>query len=169
GGGNGVEQKRALAAHLCDIARGREAVVGAVGDGRVVVAGLRGAAVAAQVDAPGVVTAAGEEIHSRGIGAPRHLQVEGRLRSHGRAVHEQDSAGRARGIAGVLVPQKQADIAALVGPVLLAADDGGWGNGLVYGGGSSFSAYHPGFSVTSSAGPSRRAQAASRSRRGREG
>src|SRR5262245_52348949 len=124
-GRNPVDQKRPLAAHLLDIGRGRKAVVGAVGDGRVVVAGLGRAAVALHVDAPGVVAAAGEEIHDRGIGTPRHLQVEGRLRSHGRAVHEQDSAGRAGGIAGVLVPQEQADIAALLGPMLLAADDGG--------------------------------------------
>ncbi len=129
---NPVDQKRALAAHLFDIARGREAVVGAVGDGGVVVAGLGGAAVALHVDAPGVVAAPREEIHGRGIGAPRHLQVEGRLRGHGRAVHEQDSAGGARGIAGVLVPQEQADLAALLGPVLLAAHDGGGRNGLVH-------------------------------------
>src|SRR5215471_15010182 len=124
-GRNPVDQKRALTAHLFDIARGREAIVGAVGDGRVVVAGLGGAAVALHVDTPGVVAAPREEIHRRGIGAPRYLQVEGRLRSHGRAVHEQDSAGGARGIAGVPVPQEQADVAALVGPVFFAADNGG--------------------------------------------
>src|SRR6266404_1471533 len=106
--------------------------VGAVADGRVVVAGLGGAAVALHVHAPGGVAAPREEIHRRGVGAPRHLQVEGRLRGHGRAVHEQDSAGGARRIAGVLVPQEQTDIAALLGPVLLAAHDGGGRNGLVH-------------------------------------
>src|SRR5439155_26877281 len=61
-GGNPVNEKRAIAAQLLDIARGREAVVGAISDRRVVVAGLRGAAISLQVEAPGVVAARGEEI-----------------------------------------------------------------------------------------------------------
>src|SRR6266478_2663474 len=41
-------------------------------------------------------------------------------------------AGDPSGPAGVLVPQEQTDIAALLGPVLLAAHDGGGRNGLVH-------------------------------------
>src|SRR6185295_7693947 len=121
----------ALAAQLLDIAGGGKAVVGAVGDGRVVVAGLGGAAVTLHVHAPGIVAARGKELHDRGIGTPS-LQVEGRLRRHRGAVHEQNPARRPRRIAGILVPQEQTDIAALVGPVLLAADGGGRRNGLVH-------------------------------------
>ncbi len=87
-----VDQQRPLAAQLLDIARGGEAIVGALRDRRVVVAVLGGAAVALHVDAPAVEAAAREQIHHRGIRPARHLQVEGRLRGHRRAVDEQDRA-----------------------------------------------------------------------------
>jgi hypothetical protein len=103
-GRDAVEQQRLFAAQLLDIGCGGKAVVGAMGDRRIVVARLSRAAVSLHIDAPGVVAARGKEIHGRGIGAPRYLQIEGRLRRHGGAVDEQDAPGRTGWIAGVLVP-----------------------------------------------------------------
>jgi hypothetical protein len=81
-GRDAVHQQRALSPQLLDIGRGREAVVGAERDRRVIVAALLGAAVALHVDAPGVVAVEGEVLHRRGIRPARHVEVEGRLARH---------------------------------------------------------------------------------------
>ena len=66
---------------------------------------------------------AGEIVHRRGVRPARHLQVEGRLRRHRRAVHEQDGAALLARPARAS-PTGTAWHVALVGPVLLALDDG---------------------------------------------
>ena len=116
-----VDQQRARPAQLPDIGRGRVAIVGAERDRRVVVAVLGGAAIALHVDAPGVVALLGEVLHGGGIRPARHLEIEGRLRGHRGAVHEQDRAAGLGRIARDLVPQEQLDVA-LVGPVLGAGN-----------------------------------------------
>ena len=77
------------------VGRGLE-VVGADGDVGVDVAMLVRPPVALHVDAPGVVAEAREVVHRRGVGAPGHLEVEGRLGGHRRAVDEQDRPSRRR-------------------------------------------------------------------------
>src|SRR5262249_55515342 len=91
---------------------------------------LVGAAVTLHVDTPGVEALRREIVHGRGDGSPRDLQVEGRLRAHGGAVHEQDGAALLRR-RRLLLPQEQADIA-LVGPMLFAADNVAGRVGLVH-------------------------------------
>ncbi len=95
-------------------------VVGAVGDVVLDRARLVRAAVALVVHRPGVVAQAREVLHCRGVGTARHVEVEGRLRGHRRAVHEEDGAARLRARRGLPVPEKQAHVA-LVYPVLGAA------------------------------------------------
>src|SRR5689334_5661096 len=51
----------------------------------------------------------------------RHVQVEGRLRRHRRAVHEKN--GSFGGVAGVLAPEKKLDVA-LASPVFGAVHGG---------------------------------------------
>ena len=99
---------------------GRE-VVGAVGDVVVLRAVLVGAAVALVVHGPGVEAARREPVHHRGIRPARHVEVEGRLRRHRRAVHEEDGAAlRHARRRGLLVPQEELHVA-LLRPVLGAA------------------------------------------------
>jgi hypothetical protein len=103
------------------VGRGLE-VVGAVGDVAVDVALLAAAAVAFHVDAPADEAALGEPVHHRRIRPAGHAQIEGRLRGHRRAVHEQHRR-LAVGRADELFPQEQAHIAVdglLDGPVFLA-------------------------------------------------
>jgi hypothetical protein len=114
--GDAVDQQRPLAAQALDIGRGAAAVLGAIGDRGVVVAGLGGAAVTLHVHRPGVIAVAGEELHRRGVRPPRHVEVEGRLRGHRGAVDEQDRRPRLGGIGGALVPQEQIHLA-LAGPM----------------------------------------------------
>ncbi len=117
-----VDQEGALAAQPLDVGRGREAVVGAEGDRRIVVASLFGAAVALHVDAPGVVAVMGEPFHHRRIRAARDVEIEGWLARHRRAVHEQhDPLGVGR-IPGAFVPQEELHVAFLGGPVLGAGE-----------------------------------------------
>ena len=125
-----VDEERPRAARLEDVVGGGRKVVGAGGDVGIDVAALVGAAVAFHVDAPGVETLRCEEVHGRGIGDARHREVEGRLRGHRRAVHEQDRAGPL-GRAGALLPQEQPDIA-LRRPMLLPLNGGRPADRLVH-------------------------------------
>ena len=125
-----VDEERPRAARLEDVVGGGRKVVGAGGDVGIDVAALVGAAVAFHVDGPGVETLRREEVHSRGIGDARHREVEGRLRSHRRAVHEQDRAGLL-GRAGAFLPQEQPDVA-LRRPMLLPLNGGRPADRLVH-------------------------------------
>ena len=103
-------RKLAIAARAKDVVGGRGQVVGAVGDVAGDVALLVAAAIALHVDAPADEAALGEPVHHRRVGPARHGEVEGRLRGHRRAVHEQHRR-LALGRADELLPQEQAHVA----------------------------------------------------------
>src|SRR6185437_5642470 len=116
--GNAIDQERSGLARLCDIVARRGKIVGAVGDVAIDRALFVGAAIALHIDAPAIEAEAREIIHHRGIRPSRHLQIEGRLRGHGRAMNEEDRAARGRRIALALLPEKEPHIA-LLRPMLL--------------------------------------------------
>ena len=117
--GDAVDEEGTLAAQALDVFCRRGAVLGAIGDRRIIVAGLGRAAVAFHIYRPSVVAVPGEELHRRRIRAPGHVEIEGRLRRHRGAVDEQDRPARLGRIAGALVPQEKLDLA-LGGPVFRA-------------------------------------------------
>src|SRR5262249_59615409 len=90
------------------------------------------APVAVDVDARVVKDARGKDVHRRRSGPPRHLQIEGRLRGHRGAVHEQDRADGLGRVAGVFLPQEQPHVRALLRPMLLAANGTARHERLVY-------------------------------------
>ncbi len=90
-----------------DVLAARGEILRAVGDAAIDRARLVRAAVALVVHAPGVEAARGEPLHHGGVRPARHVQVEGRLRSHGRPVHEQNGAGVLRGRGRRLAPEEQ--------------------------------------------------------------
>ena len=111
------QQRPGVVAGLEDVVGGGLEVVGALGDRGVDAAILGGAAVALHVHAPGVEALADEIVHR--ARPARHLQIEGRLRRHRRAVHEQDGAAVRAVLGAPLLPQEQLDVA-LLGPVFVA-------------------------------------------------
>src|SRR5574339_218014 len=92
-------------------------VVRAVRDVAVDRPRLVGAPIALVVHAPGVEAARHEPVHHRRVRPSRHLEVEGRGRGHGRAVHEEHRALRLVEGGRRLAPQKKFDLS-LAGPVL---------------------------------------------------
>src|SRR5207237_3048019 len=70
---------------------------------------------------PRVVALLDEPFHRRRMRAPGHVQIEGGLRGHGRAVHEENSA--ARRLRRTLAPEKKLNVA-LAGPVFGAVHSG---------------------------------------------
>jgi hypothetical protein len=123
--GNAVGQIGAHAAGARDVVRRDREVVGAGRDVAVDVAMLVGPPVALHVNAPGVVAEPREVVHRRRFGPSRDLQVEGRLRTHRRAVDEEDRPPRLHRGDGSLLPEEQTD-RTLVGPVL-TSENGGLG------------------------------------------
>jgi hypothetical protein len=69
-------------------------VVCAIGNVEIDVALLIRAAVAFHVETPHVEAALREPVHCGRVRRPGHVQIEGRLRSHRRAVLEQDCRTR---------------------------------------------------------------------------
>ena len=117
--GNAVDQKLLRTGGAGDVVGRSRQIVSAVLDIEIDIAVLVGQSIALVVHGPGVEATRSKPVHRRGIGTPRHLQIEGRTRSHGRAMHEQHRAALGRnirtgirpGVGPGLLPQKQLDIA----------------------------------------------------------
>src|SRR5438094_7646145 len=107
-----------LAQHV--FGSGRE-IIGAVRDVAIDRPPFVRAAVALVVHAPGVVALRNEPFHRRRMRAPGHVQIEGGLRGHRRAVHEENRA--ARRLRRALAPEKKLNVA-LAGPVFGAVHSG---------------------------------------------
>ncbi len=116
-----VHQQRTALRALQDVGGRRGEVIGAVGDVEVDVALLVRAPVAFHVNAPRVVVARGEPFHHGAVRPAGNLQIEGRLRGHRRAVHEQDGACGRLLCGRALLPEEKPHIP-LRGPVLLSLD-----------------------------------------------
>jgi len=116
---------------MLDVTRGRETILGALGDGGIVVAIFAGAAVALHIDAPAIESAPREPVHHRRIRPAIDMQIEGWLPGHRRAVDEQDCAGFIPAIATALLEQKQPHPVGLLGPMVFGLDRRGVWLGLL--------------------------------------